>query len=409
MRRCLPEGIDISLACLRSALVRNLVAIALLTASIGIPGAFFTIVLPAMMRDGGASLFQVGLVYVVWAPSALKWLWAPWFDALPRRPFGSTFGWMRALILAIALSFLATLPLVERLIVWPLVGLAVLSAAFSVTLQMLFAGWLMDDFDERTRALANGVGVAGMVAGGVVGGGLLPLLASKAGWTTAIASASVFVALTSLGTIGLRRLSAGPRGATASARQFIATLRLLVVFPGSGYVLTTLALLSLSSGADATIPARLIDAGYDPAKTGLLLGMIATLAIIPVSGLTGLLIRLFGRGVVLSGIAGAKAVVLGLLSWSGAAGAEAVAALSVLDFVLAGAMTVALWQVFMGHAAHATSPILGYSALTAADAAVRLVAGIGAGALAMALGYSGMFGIAALLACAACLLSLRLP
>lgn len=390
-------------------MVRNLIAIALLTASIGIPGAFFTIVLPAMMRDGGASLFEVGLVYVVWAPSALKWLWAPWFDALPRRPFGSTFGWMRALILAIALGFLATLPLVERLILWPLVGLAVLSAAFSVTLQMLFAGWLMDDFDERTRALANGVGVAGMVAGGVFGGGLLPLLASRTDWTTAIATASVFVALTSLGTIGLKRLPAPPRAAAASARQFIETLRLLAALPGSGYVLTMLALLSLSSGADVTVPARLIDAGYDPAKTGVLLGMVATLAIIPVSGLTGFLIRLYGRSIVLSGIAGAKAAVLALLAWSGAAGAAAVAALSVLDFILSGAMTVALWQVFMGHAAHATSPILGYSALTAADAAVRLFAGIGAGAVAMALGYAGVFGIAALLAGAACLIALRLP
>jgi MFS family permease len=390
-------------------LVRHLLANALLTASIGIPGAFFTIVLPAMMRDGGASLFQVGLVYLVWAPSALKWLWARWFDALPRRPFGSTFGWMRALILAIALSFLATLPLVERLAVWPLVGLAVVSAAFSVTLQMLFAGWLMDDFDERTRALANGVGVAGMVTGGVIGGGLLPLLASQTGWTAAITGASAFVALTGLGTIGLRRLREKPHGAAASARQLVATLRLLVLLPGSGYVLAALAMLSLSSGADATIPARLIDAGYDPAGTGVLLGMVATLAIIPVSGLTGFLIRLCGKGVVLSCIAGAKAVVLGLLAWSGTAGAGTIATLSVLDFVLAGAMTVALWQVFMGHAAHAASPILGYSALTAVDAAVRLVAGVGAGALAMAVGYSGMFGIAALLACAACLISLRLP
>lgn len=390
-------------------MVRNLIAIALITASIGIPGAFFTIVLPAMMRDGGASLFQIGLIYVVWAPSALKWLWAPWFDPLPRRPFGSTFGWIRALILAIALSFLATLPLVERLTVWPLVGLAVLSAAFSVTLQMLFAGWLMDDFDERARALANGVGVAGMVAGGVIGGGLLPLLAGKVGWTTAIAGASAFVALTSLGTIGLRRLSTKPRPPVTSARQFVETLRLLVVLPSSRPVIAALALLSLSSGADATIPARLVDAGYDPVRTGVLLGMVATLAIIPVSGLTGLLIRRYGKAVVLSGIAGAKGVVLGLLAWSAAGGPETIALLSVLDFVLAGAMTVALWQVFMSHAAHARSPILGYSALTAGDAAVRLFAGIGAGALAMALGYSGTFGIAALLAFAACLVALRLP
>lgn len=87
-------------------MLRRLITIALMTAAIGAPAAFFTIALPAFMRDGGASLAEIGLVYIVWAPSALKWLWAPWFDGLPRRPFGDTFGWMRALTLAIALTFL---------------------------------------------------------------------------------------------------------------------------------------------------------------------------------------------------------------------------------------------------------------------------------------------------------------
>lgn len=361
----------------------------------GLPGAFFTIALPAIMRDGGASLMQIGFIYIVWAPSALKWLWAPWFERMPRPPFGSTFAWMRWLAVAIALTFLPVSLLVDRMAVWPLVGLAVLSAALSVTLQLLLAGWLMTTFEEKTRAIANGVGVAGMVAGGVGGGGLLPSLANSFGWDSAVGLLAVAIAATAVGTVWLR-----PPASTPAPNEGAGSFRLawqeLLKLRSSRALLLTLLLMSVSSGADITVPARLVDAGIDPAQVALLLGLVATLAIIPVSALTGLSLRRWGHTQVLSLLCIAKALVLGLLA-TAVQDASFVAALSVLDFMLAGALTVVVWQIYMNRASQFATPISGYGALTALDAAMRMVAGIGAGAIGTALGYSSLFTAAAIL------------
>lgn len=388
----------------------RLLAVFLISAAIGAPGAFFVIALPALLRESGASLGTVGLVYVVWAPSALKWLWAPWFDRLPRPPFGSAFGWMRALALLMAALFLPVAFMGETLADGRVLLLALASACLAVTLQLLIAGWLMADFDEASRAAANGFAVAGMVFGGALGGGLLPYAAQRLGWSGAVWAVALLIAACGLLATAGRRGGASAPPAAREASSFSlgrswAALRRLEEAPR---LLALLGLAALSSGADALVPARLVDAGFDPVQTSLLLGVAATLAVVPAAAAAGGAMRRWGTPQVFCGLCLVKAGVFGALAGASAFPPEAVAGLALLDFVLAGAMTVGIWQLVMGRCAGGGAAVGSYALLTAADAAVRLAAGIGAGALGMAAGYGGPFVLAALLVASAAVFALPL-
>lgn len=360
----------------------------LLMAVVGLPGAFFTIALPAQMRDGGASLAEIGLIWVVWLPSAFKWVWAPWVERLAI-PAPVRRRAIAAFAMLLALGFVPVAPLAGRMATGPLVGLAALCAALALSLQLLYAGWAMRMLDEPARARANGLAAAGMVLGGIIGGGVLPWASGLVGWWAAILCTSAAMAVSGLAG-GLLR-----DGAITRPGQAVSVLKggaILRDVPLVGCALVVAA----ASGGDMTLPARLVDAGIPAAQAGLLLGTVALLLMAPASVLSGWLISFAGIGMCVLGCAVLKAAVLLGLALTPMGAQAVVAVLSVADFVLAGAFTVLTWQFYMRHALPA-APVASFAVLTSLDALVRFAAAIGAGLFAGALGYVPLFGCAALM------------
>lgn len=361
--------------------------IVLLAAIIGLPAAFFTIALPAQMRDGGASLAEIGLVWVVWLPSALKWTWAPWLERLALSARVRTRA-IAALAVALALGFLPVAVLAERMATGPLVLLAVLCAALALSIQLLYAGWAMRFLDEDQRGRANGFAAGGMVLGGIIGGGLIPWAAGLLGWWAVVLATSTVMVLAGFAGVLLRDQEGVPAAVPDAAfKEGISVLR-------RGPLVVCLVLIAMASGADVTLPARLVDAGIAPDQAALLLGSLATALIVPVSLLSGWLVSKVGVGPCALVCAVLKGAVLLALAVSPAGAGTQVATLSVIDFVLAGAFTVLTWQFYMQQA-KGRVPVAAYAVLTSLDALIRFVGAICAGLLAQAAGYASLFGLAA--------------
>lgn len=368
--------------------LRQPVAVACLASAIGMPGAFFTIALPALMRDGGASLVAVGLTWVVWLPSALKWLWAP---MVGRRAFVATASpvrWLRGLGVAMALCFLPVAWLAAEVAVLPLLALSLVSAVLGVTIQLVIAGCLMAEDDNR-RARLNGFAVAGMVLGGVVGGGLMPVVAMRIGWDIAVPVLACLIVLVLLPASWL--VTPGQRAFVQQGAGF-ADFALALSAPGTRGILFLLLLLAGASGADATIPARLVDAGLPMEHVLILLGTVATLLTVPAGLLAGWSLSRWGWPKVLATLCIAKGAVLIAL----AVLPFATGVLAVADFALAGAMTVAVWQCYMA-ASRSILPVTRYSLMTSLDACLRFLAAIAAGGMAERYGYPAMFAAFAIL------------
>lgn len=370
----------------------------------GLPSYFFTIGLPAIMRDSGASLSLIGFTYVVWLPHALKWLWAPFFDRPQLYPFRSRIGWLRALpvLLAGAFALVAVFPPGQNMA--PLVMLSLVCAMLTTTMQMVVASWLVDHVDAGARAHANAVGVAAMVLGGMTGGGLILYLGETYSWPFAILSVSAAVLLLSAPAWQGTPTGTGIASTAERAQQSVlstmsaAWLRVFrkPAFPVMAVVVVCLA---GSGGADVLMAPLMIDRGFGATETGWILGTVATGAIVPISLGIGWLIKRFGVVPVLSGLLVAKAAVLGLLAVSTAYPPNLVAVLAALDFCLAGALTVTAWQLYMSFAVGPQSTT-DFALVSSLDALIRFVGGIAAGQIGDAWSYSVIFGLSATVAIA---------
>lgn len=367
---------------------REYLAIAALAAVVGLPGAFFTIALPAQMRDEGASLFQIGLVWIVWLPSALKWFWAPLLERLAigvrSRPWA-----ILACAVALAVGFLVVVPLADSMAIGPLIALAVICAAISLSLQLLYNGWIMHNLESAAQGRANGFAAAGMVTGGIIGGGVLPWTVGIWGWWYVIALISVGMMLAGFAGFALRNTASIK---APSRISFFKGWKVLVNPP----LLVCIALVGLSAGADMTLPARLVDAGLSSEQVGLVLGTVALVLIVPASLLAGWCAGRWSLALCFPVCAALKAALLLGLAVSPTEADVAVSILSVADFVLAGALTVLTWQFYMHHAQGAT-PVASYAVLTSADALARFASAPAAGLLADRMGYGPLFVIATFL------------
>jgi len=371
----------------------------------GLPAFFFTLGLPAILRDRGASLDMVALTYVVWVPLALKWLWAPFFDCTWSRPFGSRKNWMRGLSVLLAAAFSAVAFFPPEGSAWPLLFLSLSCAAIGATIQIVLAAWMIENTTSEQRALANTAGVISMVLGGILGAGLLLELNEHFSWSTSVLSISVFILILSAPAWLLNWGDAANDLVSKSVRyEPLVLWKRFLTRPKIGWLVCAVLCFGLTAGADALIPAILVDKGYSPATTAWLLGTVATATVVPASAFVGIALRRFNVLAVAAVIYMLKAAVLLILAASVAMEPRIVVVLAVLDFCLSGALTVVVWQLYMGLSSP-TAAATDYSVMTSFDAAIRFAGAIVAGAVGQRLGYPVIFalsGLAAVLACIFC-------
>ncbi|MFT3699136.1 MAG: MFS transporter [Kofleriaceae bacterium] len=140
----------------------------------GLPFGFFSIAIPVLLREQGVPLAKIGLVMLLNAPWALKFVWAPYVDRkyIPR--IGRRRTWILAMQLAgtVALTTMALVPKLTELM--PLLGAMFVLNLIAATQDIATDGLAVELLPPEERGVANGLQVAAYRAGMIIGGGVLP-------------------------------------------------------------------------------------------------------------------------------------------------------------------------------------------------------------------------------------------
>jgi len=376
----------------------------------GMPGSFFGIGLPALLREGGAGLDMVALAYLVWAPWALKWLWGPFLDGRPTL-FNAVFGRLLHLPLIMASAFVLLVAFPPSGSAWPIFAVGIVCSFVGSTLQMVLARWIMAvEPDEKRRARLNATQVAGMITGAMVGGTLIVALSNLLSWTLAVLAIGVLIVLASLPFMLTQREHPSatvlaehiPIGTASSIKE---ACRCFFERSGVGLLMVLMLMSDVATGVDVLLIALLVDSGYSAAGATFLLNTLALMITIPATFLTGQLLQRFEARSVLAVLLGSKGTVFLLLGVGVFPIPVVSAALSIAAIVIASAAAIAYWQIYMRFATteHAASDI---GMLTSIRTLFLMIGGIGAGQVSGLLGYSGIFSLAAAMALAAALLAI---
>ena len=357
--------------------------------------------LPAVLRDQGLSLDNVGLLSLIALPWALKFLWAPMVERYRLPPVGRNrsgvivaVGGIISIAGLIAVGLLGPSPLAPVLACLTIVALA------AATVDIACDGYAVESLPRSQHGWANAAQVGGAYLGSAIGGGLFLLLVAGLGWTDAMWAMAALLAVLGLPFL-LRSQAAGASEERAHVPSLAAALRRPEIRRG---LLAAALYVVAQKTALMMLGPFLVDAGLDLATLGLLNGAGSMVVGLGAALLGGALVRMLGARAVL---------VIALVLQALALGTFASRDLLFIDLPLpvllavavansSGIMAlgfVALYAQFM----HWSDPRQGgvdFTLFQSMDALVSMAGGVAAGFVAEHLGYGVFFAGAGLIALA---------
>ncbi|MFT4044385.1 MAG: MFS transporter [Gordonia sp. (in: high G+C Gram-positive bacteria)] len=364
----------------------------------GLPFGFFTQAVPVVLRRAGFGLVEISAAGMLFAPWAVKFLWAPYVDR-----YGTRKRWLIILQLVTAATtlVLATLDYSTTL-TWLFAGVAVINVA-SATQDVATDGLAVRLLDERGRGLGNAIQVGAYRIGMIVGGGGLLWLYGVAGWRVLFVT---MAALLLLATLPVYLLDEPPitrthtTGALALSGAWITRLRR----PG---VLAFLGLLVAFKFGDSMVSAvvgpYLVDNNFTITEIGWIKGGLASAGALAGAAAGGVVAARLGRrrALLITGVAQTASLILYFLSALGVGGFALIVTATIAEHVLGGAATVALFALMMdaSEAAHAGTD---YTLYACAVVAAQGVAGLAGGAIGDFAGYPALFGTGFVLSAIGC-------
>lgn len=370
--------------------------LALYTAQ-GLPYGFFTLALPALMREAGWSLTAIGFLHMLAAPWALKFLWAPWVDHHGQRRTWLLAMQLTSCVLALLMAGLGLQT--GSLALFALVLAFNLAAA---TQDVATDGLAIRLLDARQRGLANGIQVGAYRLGMVLGGGLLLWLLARTSWSTAFLAMAAMLALLTLPVWRLREpaaISGTEPAAPAVAAAAPHPQRLTWLWvrralrPG---LLPLLGLIFLfrfgDQMASGIITPFLSDQGVDKATLALMKGAVGSGTSLAGAALGAWLLLRVGRRAALlgSGLGQVGAFALYLMAALGHGGMPLLWVATVVEGVIGTIALVALFSLMMDASdpAHAGTD---YTLLGAVGVSLGSMGGIAGGMVGDAFGYAPAF------------------
>lgn len=367
---------------------------------------FFVIAMTAILRQGGASLDTIGLVYLMGMAWPLKALYAPWIDRHATGLRGHYRGWLLVtqggLVLCLALIGMFDLRTDFTLIYLLCWATALLSGAQDVALDGLACRLLVNPAD---RGLGNGLQIAGGLIGNLVGGGIMLMLYPQMGWRGCCLLLAALTAVSWLQLLGYREPRWSRGAATASHARLLAFWRgpqrkrwllLLVLYPASA-----------SLGYAVIMPA-LIDTGWSLADIGLILNVVGAIAGLLVALAYGRLLKRWSRrGATLSAallqVVGIAGLALPAMAW----GSHATAGVAVVLYYMlyTPAATVLCTLIMDQSSPH--SPATDYTLQMSVGHFFSMLLTSAGTMLAGRIGYGGVVGAAVTLAVLALLTAAR--
>jgi len=357
----------------------------------GLPYGFFTQALPALLRQLGRSLPEIGAASLLALPWALKFLWAPWVDRWWSPRMGRRRSWILPLQ-ALTAVFMAVLAVVDPSadLTWVMVGFLVANL-LAATQDIATDGLAVSLLTESERGLGNGVQVAGYRVGMIIGGGALLVLYDHIGWAGVFGSMAALLALASV-PIALHKEAPAPPPESVVGASVASVLRR----PGMRTWLVVLLAYKFGEAlAGAMLRPMLVDLGLALSDIGWLLGTAGFSAGLAGALLGGWAAGRFGRHRTLIAAGVLQAVTVGayLLPAVGiATDTVPLAVLVSVEHLIGGVATAALFTAMMDRC----DPASGGTDYTLQASAVVLSTGVAAGVsglVAEPLGYAAHFAI----------------
>lgn len=365
----------------------------------GLPYGFFTQALPVVLRESGFSLIAISATGVLFAPWALKFLWAPYVDH-----YGTRRQWlltMQLLSAAVTLG-LAALDL-DSSLRWLLVGIAVVNA-ISATQDVATDGLAVQLLGPRERGLGNGIQTGAYRIGMIVGGGALLWLFSLAGWRALFVAMAVLLLLTTIPVWTLRHTSVRSTQKPVSAPRLAAGWWLRLHRPGMiTFILLIGGFKFGDSMGSAMVGPFMSDAGLTLGQIALVKGVLSSVGALAGAALGAWLCFRWGRrrALLIGGITQTASLCLYVIASLGIGGFGLIVSASLAEHILGGAATVAVFTLMMDAADrnHAGSD---YTLMACAIVVVQGAAGFAAGAVGDLFGYPALFGTSVVLSGLGC-------
>ncbi|SNT75272.1 MFS transporter [Paracoccus seriniphilus] len=354
--------------------------------------------LPAVLRDQGLPLDRIGLLSLLIAPWALKFLWAPQVERLRLKP-GAAPGTGRIALIcgAVAVAGLVTAGAVGLNPLLPALACLMVVAIATATADIVVDGHAVGVLSRAQHGWGNAAQVGGAYVGSAIGGGLLLVLVAAMGWTLSVWAMAVLVAVLLLVFAWSAR-----GGAAVSAAAPLPSLRhaLARAEIRRGLILTAGFVIAQKSALGMLGP-FLIDLGLPLQTVGLLngfgslvLGVLGALA-------GGAVVRQWGVRPTMAVALGVQAVLMALLA-AGALGVTIPGIMLIGAALLAGSALLAfgftaLYAQFMRWSDQAQGGV-DFTLFQCLDGAMSMFLGTGAGVLAERAGFGVFFIVCALLA-----------
>ncbi len=351
----------------------KLVLLASLYLAQGMPYGFFSQFLPAMLREQGVSLQNVGLASLLALPWALKFLWAPLVDRYGAARWGLRRTWIVPLQLLTVVTLLVLSCVEPTAQLEPmLLGVLVLNL-LAATQDIATDGLAVTILGPTERGLGNGVQVAAYRLGMILCGGVLLILYEQLGWARVCQLMAGAIALTTLPIAGYREAPS-----PAHARPGLASFAGFFRRPG---VLGWLAALAAYKFGEAfgvgMLKPFLIDMGLGFAGIGWLTGTAGFLAGLVGAMVGGAMVGKFGRWRCLFVFAAVQALAVAcyaIPAW-GPRDWTVLYALCTFEHLAGGMATAALFTLMMD----AARPQTAGTDYTVQASVVVFATGLGAG------------------------------
>jgi MFS family permease len=367
----------------------------------GLPFGFFTIVLPATLRQAGLPLTTISLVSVLLSlPWLLKFLWAPFVDHRGTR---------RAWLLTLQTSALLVAAAITQL---PLESSYVLLFAMAFTFNLIAAtqdiatdGLAVRMLDARELGIANGIQVGAYRIGMMFGGGLLLKVFDLTDWTVTFAGMAVLIALTMIPVLAMREPSTAANVVQPPTTQLVFGWLRRLLTPG---VLLLAAMIFCYRFGDQLLTTLLVpfltDRGLGLSGIALLKGWVGNAMSIVGALLGGWLAFSTTRrnALLISGVGQAASFTLYVVIGLGVGGVGLLWLATIAEGILGTMATVALFALMMDASdpEHAGTD---YTLLACVVLVVGMIASIVGASIAEAFGYATAFATGAVLALLGCL------
>lgn len=384
----------------------NWILIASLYVTQFLPVSFFFMGLPAILREQGRTLEEIGALYLLGFVWVFKILWAPLVDRVSFGRLGHYRGWL-LMMQAAMIAMLVLIGQIDGLANFPLlVVLGLVLTVFSATQDIATDAVTCRLLPAELRGLGNSVQVAGGLVGIVLGGGLTLALYPTIGWTGCFLLMAGVLAACFVQILFFRE----PQVPASLAVAGYGRIWRVWARPGMAGWAALMVIVPLGIGMIfAMLSPMLVDIGWPLEAVGFTLNIVGSLVgLLAVFG-AGLLIRRFGRKRMLVAAAFAQAaIILSVLPLAGGARETLLIVPGlVLVFLIYNPIATVMLTIMMDRSA-AGSEGTDFTAQYSLYSFMGFLSGAVALQVAGAVGYQALVLIAAGLAILAGLLAVKL-